>query len=138
MSSEDSDKLDRLIESALRPDPIRSVPPGFFLRTEEKLRIAALVERERRYFRNCFLAAVCVAAGISSAGVIAAYLGGVPGTIMTEVPGIMGLFDRGAVVLRVWWPGLAGGGAITFCMAGLMALLAECRGLYFNALRSLP
>lgn len=138
MRSEDSDKLERLIESALRPDPIRSLPPGFLFRTEEKLRIAALVERERRYFRNCFLAAVCVVVGLSSASALAAYLGGVPGAIMNEVPGVMGLCDRGAVLLRTWWPGLAGGGAITFCIAGLMALLAECRNLYFSELRSLP
>ena len=45
------DKLDDLIESALSSEPLREVPADFHQRLRGRLRIATLVQTERRQFR---------------------------------------------------------------------------------------
>ncbi len=121
--------LDDFIEGALRSEAMRPVPPGLRRRIQEKVRVAALLERERQRFRRCLAVAALVFLAILSSSGLAAVLGDARGAILGSVPGAMGLYDQFASRLTVWWPGLAGLAVVLACMVGLGSLLQEARRL---------
>lgn len=123
MKPDEFNSLDGFIESALRGEAMRTVPPGLRRRVQEKLHIAALLERERQRFRRCLVVAALVLLGLLSSSGIAAVLGDVRGTILGSVPGAMGLYDQFASRLGLWWPGLAGLTGVLVCMLGMGSLL---------------
>ena len=66
--------LDALIESALRSEPVHMAPDGLAERVGDRLRVQALIDRERSRFRNSMaMLAVAVAAILVCGGVFVAF-----------------------------------------------------------------
>jgi hypothetical protein len=66
--------LDALIEEALSAEPVRSAPIDFAARVDERLRVHALIERERARFRASMATlAVAVVAIIAGAGIFVGF-----------------------------------------------------------------
>ena len=118
------DKIDELIESALAGETERDVPFGFHGRLDGRLRVAAMLRKEQRYFRRCWTAAtvavVTLAGGISTAW----YLGDVSGTIARAVPGVLGSYDQLVFLATGHWPAMtASTGALLSALAVAYALV---------------
>ena len=85
--------LDVLIEQALSEEPIRPVPMGFHARLEERLRIAALVEREKKRFRYGTTVGAVLFAALGLTFVFVPVLAYLQGWVVRSVPGGMGYLD---------------------------------------------
>lgn len=125
MPREAFDNIDRLIEDALKSEPMESLPVGFQARTQERVVIAALVMRERRRFRRCMAGGVLGIMTLMTSGAMAAFFGGLPAAIAEAVPGAMGYYDQLSVFVSVWWPGLAGVAILSTCVLAMGVLVAE-------------
>lgn len=121
MDPEAMNELDRLIEEALSNEPTRPVPATFHRRLDERIRIASLLEAERRQFRYhmSVLGVVSVAFGVAMVGLpLWTYFNGWLGQ---EMPGGMGRIDSsvGLTVLQGWE---------SVGMSGLLALAGATIG----------
>lgn len=124
MAPYEFDDLDGFIESALRSEPFRPVPFGFQRRVEDRLRVAALCERERRRFRRCMTVAGMVMVGLVSAGIFFVFLAGAGG-LAASIPGFLGFYDGFVSLAAFWWPGAVGLAVVVACMLGLGSMLLE-------------
>jgi len=131
MDLNEMDKLDNVIEDALRSEPMRPVPSGFHRRMSNRLQVTALVQKERQGFRFRMAATsmVFLALGVAAIGVPAAAF--YQGWVVRSVPGAMGYFDYFVVFgLRYWGEIVVVAGA-----AGAVALLATVAGLLIPHVR---
>ena len=94
MPPDEQDKLDALIEAALRDEPERSVPFGFHRAVDERLQMAALLDLERGRFRRCWISAGAFAALVALATSVGWIAADVSGTISRAVPGALGSYDQ--------------------------------------------
>jgi hypothetical protein len=104
MDREPMDQLDALIEEALSSETPRPVPATFHRRLDNRLRIASLLETERRQFRYhmALLGIVTAAFGVTMVGLpLWTYFNGWLGQ---EMSGGMGRIDSsvGLTVLQGW------------------------------------
>lgn len=117
MEPENPSELERLIDNALRSEPERDLPFGFHRSVVERLKIAALLDRELKRFRACWASAGLLAVALACS-VLSVWLGAdLPGAAARAVPGALGSYDRFILLLARHWP------TMTLTSAGLLALL---------------
>lgn len=122
MHPRDFYNIDDFIDAALRSESMRGVPLGFHRRVEDRLRMSALLRRERSRFRRILTVSGVVFFSGLSAITLAALLGDIPGGLTGSVPGALGYYDQFIAMLSVYWPhvvatALVSAGAI---VAGLL------------------
>ena len=131
MELNEMDAMDRMIEEALRSEPMRAVPAGFHARMENRLQVTALVQRERQgyRFRMMATAALLAVLGFVVVGVpVIAYL---QGATVQSVPGAMGYFDYLVVSAVQSWEVIAiavGASLLVAVAAALFGVLAPYIG----------
>ncbi len=124
-----SDPLSQRIEAALRQEVSAPLPEGFHGTLQRRLRVAAMLERERQIFLHRLLRVLVPGA---LAVVLTATLilhGDISRTFLYEFPGFLGYVDYlTALAARMWWlsehPALLvsfGAIGMTFLVAGALA-----------------
>ena len=91
--SEMKPPIDDVIEQALRNEPLQTVPPRLFGRIRARLVVAAMIEQERRQFRQSVAASGVVVLGVFAAGVCLAAAPELVERPLGDIPGALGLFD---------------------------------------------
>jgi hypothetical protein len=103
MTPRDHENIDALIEDALRSEPMRPVPLTLHRRVEERVRIAALKDRERARFRfslTSTLVALLTVIGLAGFVLVVTNLGPL---LNNGVPGASGIRDwYTARMLQTW------------------------------------
>lgn len=128
MEPENPNELDRLIDNALRSEREQDVPFGFHRAVDERLKVAALLDRELRRFRACWASAGILALALACT-TVGVWLGAdLPGAAARAIPGALGSYDRFILVLARHWP------TMTLTSA---ALLAPLGGAYIVFARRL-
>lgn len=107
METDKKDALDRLIDSVLRDEPERNVPFAFHRGVQERLQIAALLDRERKHFHTCWAFAGSVAAILATGAAMVWFGVGIPDLVGRAVPGALGSYDQFVLVLANRWPSIA-------------------------------
>lgn len=93
MKHEMPDKLDQLIDDALRSEAMRPSPPAMHRKIEYRLRIAALLAKESREFKQrVIVASVGTAAVVLVTAAMLTYLGASE-RFALETPGFLGFLD---------------------------------------------
>ncbi len=107
MHSEDAPVLDPLsqrIDAALRQEPSAPLPGGFHGTFRRRLRIAVMIQRERRLFLRRLFRVAALGALAAAVAVWVGLYWDIPGTFLWEFPGFLGYVDYlAAVANRVWW-----------------------------------
>jgi hypothetical protein len=85
--------LDPLIDQALRDEPMHRVPSGFHRRLTERLRVAAIVQQERRHFHRRMASMGIVFGGLILAMVGLPVLAYTEGWVARSVPAGLGYLD---------------------------------------------
>ncbi len=134
MNPDDFDDFDRAIEDALASESLRQVPFGFHRNVDKRVRLACLIQRQRRHFRQCIVVAGAIFCGLT--GLVAAAAAAVnwPGTFLGSIPGAMGLFDYAVAQCTVWGPGVAGVAVLVFASLGIGVAALEMRWARHGAL----
>jgi hypothetical protein len=117
--------LSRRIEAALRHETPAPLPGGFHSTLQRRLRVAAMLERERQIFLHRLLhVAVPGVLGIAvAAGVI--LHGDVSQTFLYEFPGFLGHVDYlTALASRMWWLSDNPALLVSFGAIGMTLLIA--------------
>jgi len=107
MNPEDAPVLDPLsqrIDAALRQEPPAPLPGGFHGALRRRLRIAALIQRERRVFLRRLLRVAALSVLAAAVAVSGGLYWDMSGTFLWEFPGFLGYVDYlAALTNRVWW-----------------------------------
>ncbi|GMV91505.1 MAG: hypothetical protein AMXMBFR82_12830 [Candidatus Hydrogenedentota bacterium] len=119
MDLNEMDDMDRMIEEALRSEPMRNVPQGFHLRMSNRLHVTALVQNERQGFRFRMMATAAVFAILGAAIVGVPALAFYQGWGVQAVPGAMGYFDYLVVFAFQYWGEIVIALSATTLLAGL-------------------
>jgi hypothetical protein len=129
--------LDVLIDSALASEAMRPVPKGLEARIEQRLTIAALIEKERRSCREAALACAGFLAVIVAGGVTFLSMVDLPLLIARSMPGGLGYCDYLAVSASQIWADFIGSSylgwlnlAIAFLLTALAASLRKTPALH--------
>jgi len=123
----DNAELDALIEAALTDQPLLPVPASFHRKVEERIRIAALRERERSRFRFWMIS---IAAGFVGALSVAAAVLLVTNFqlfVTNGVSGGKGTYDYMTTVMSQYWSGYSGTYTLVFSI--LLAVVVLLIGL---------
>ena len=112
MKRDDFDSMDDFIEAALRSEPMLPVPFGFARSVEERLQVAALMERERRRFVRCFGIAGILTAAVAALMVAVFAQGNLVAAVVQNVPGALGHLDYALSVAATYGLGVAGAAAV--------------------------
>lgn len=130
MSSPSPDRMDSLIERALRSEPPRDMPPGFLARVTRRVRTEALLEEERRRFRRYLLrwSAGCGVFALCAAALVVGL--GLPAGALQEVPGALGYWDYLTVSFSLWLMSAAGSGVmlLLYGVGGTVAITLPLMG----------
>lgn len=128
MDLEKNDRIDARIESALRGESLRDAPLDFHRRVEARVRIVALLDRERRRFKRAGL-------GLAMALGACVVLGGafwlardLSDVLFQAVPGAMGHYDHLAGAVARNWQTL-GASSVAVCIALVAGLYWAERAL---------
>lgn len=119
MHEQERGTLDDFIESALKSERLRAVPPHFHRTVVRRVQVAVLVDRERRRFRRCVGSAVTVAAVLSGVTILAALGSGIRESLVQSIPGALGMYDQFVYLAGQWWPSAV---ATTTALAFALAL----------------
>jgi hypothetical protein len=119
-------QLDAIIEEALRSEPLRAVPAGFHGRLEQRLRVAQIVNRERKGLR------LRMSTGLSVLAVVAFTIVGVPtlafyqGWTERALPGAMGYLDYLLLTTTQSWTtvALVAGGVVAVALIVSLLLVS--------------
>jgi hypothetical protein len=118
--------LDALIESALCGEPVRHAPDNLAERVGERLRVQALIDRERSRFRNSMaMLAVAVAAILVCGGVFVAFTH-LRSVVTYGAPGAKGRFDYLATYFMDTFTSYTGAYSLVVSMmlaAGVLAIV---------------
>lgn len=125
MEENNFDAFDRAIEEALASEPLKPVPFGFRRTVDKRVRLARLVQRERRHFRKCLVMASVVFVGLTGLLGGAALIGNWPGAILGSIPGAMGMLDFAVARFTPWGPGLAGVAVLLAAASGIGGVALE-------------
>ena len=122
--------LDTLIDQALRDEPMHRVPATFHRRLTERLRVAAIVQQERRHFHRRMVSMGIVFGGLLLAMVGLPVLAYTQGWVARSVPAGMGYLDylsvsllTGLGALRTGAIAAAGAAAVVAGVAALIPIL---------------
>lgn len=125
MSPNEWNDLDVMIEDALRSEPLREVPAGFHRRIDERLRVVAMVAKERKGFQMRLLASAALFAALLLTVVVVPALAYAQGWTVRSMPGAMGYLDYLAVFMAQEWEKLA---IVTVGVAVVVAVALGLRG----------
>lgn len=132
MLSNEWNDLDVMIEDALRSEPLREAPAGFHRRLDERLRIVAMVAKERKGFQIRVLASTALFAALLFTVVVVPALAYAQGWTVRSMPGAMGYLDYLAVFVVQEWEKLAlvavGVALVAAVALGLRAAVSLVRG----------
>ena len=103
MDLNDMTELDRMIEDALKSEPVRPVPSGFHRRVEDRVRVVALASRERRGFHSRVAVSLLLVAVLAFTVVLVPVLAFYQGWTYRALPGAMGYFDYLTVFVAQSW-----------------------------------
>lgn len=97
-------ELDALIEAALAEEVLLPAPVGLHARVNERVRMAALQQRERARFRNALLSGFAASVGIVVA--VAALVATTKFDVLLKhgISGGRGLLDSYAATFALSWP----------------------------------
>ena len=121
MDPSNMNDLDRLIEDALKSEPLRPVPAGFQRRVEERVRVVAFASRERKGFHTRLLASAVLFAMVGVTLVLVPALAFFQGWTVRALPGALGYFDYLSVFFAQSWGIIAAAG---IAVAGILAAAA--------------
>lgn len=93
MTHRDQHDIDALIEDALRSEPMRAVPVTLHRRVEERVRIAALKERERSRFRYSLISTAIALVSVIGIAVFVVTFTNFGPLMANGVPGGGGIYD---------------------------------------------
>ena len=85
--------VEKTIKDALTGESMRPVPSGMHNRINQRLKITALIQNERRQFRRTMVMALSMLFLCFGAGISFAFYGGVKGLFETAAPGALGYID---------------------------------------------
>jgi len=109
------------VEEALSSEPLRPVPENLHRDITHRLRIAALVQRERRRVRYALTMTGVAATAMALCTGVFAVLADVPGMLRYGVPGGRGYLDYVTTYLTLSWPGAAT--SLTLVVTPIVALV---------------
>ncbi|MFP4500423.1 MAG: hypothetical protein ACLFTT_05440 [Candidatus Hydrogenedentota bacterium] len=89
----DDQELDELIESALSSEPLQSAPCDLAQRVDERLRVQALIDRERARFRTSMAMMAVAFVAIIVGGVVFVAFTHLRSLMLYGAPGAKGRFD---------------------------------------------
>jgi hypothetical protein len=125
MGSSERQDFDTAIESVLREEALRPVPPTLARRVKQRIALLTLIQREQSRFRYALSAGVGVFAAVLIAGVALALLTGIPTRLVGDVPGAMGYWDYVKIEVVLSLPLVLGVVAILFALpAGAILVTA--------------
>lgn len=126
----DEDKLDDLIDAALRDEAMHDVPLDFRRGLEARLHMARLFDAEQRRFRRSVTLAATVCVGVLLLGIGGLLYADVVASLLRSVPGALGRVDYVAYLWGRWWQEVA----ITSATASIVMVAT----LYLAESRSAP
>lgn len=106
MPFDEQEKLDILIEAALRDEAKQDLPFGFHRAVEERVQMAALLDLERGRFRRCWQSAVAFVTLVAVATTLGWIFGDIATTLVRTVPGALGSYDQFMLLLAAYWPAM--------------------------------
>ncbi|HRK35809.1 MAG TPA: hypothetical protein PLJ47_14525 [Candidatus Hydrogenedentes bacterium] len=125
-------ELDRMIEEALKSEPLRPVPNGFHRRVEERVRVAAFASQERRGFHSRLWASAVLFAMLGFTLVLVPALAFFQGWTVRALPGAMGYLDYLTVFFMQSWGeillALAGAAGVVGAVAAVWMIVPLVRG----------
>ena len=117
--------LDALIERALAGEPIQPVPARFRARLEDRLRVSAVVQKERQRIRFGMAAGAILFTALASVMVFVPVLSYFQGFVDRSVPGGLGYFDYLVVsLLSAWGPVASSSGLLVAGVLGFVVVAA--------------
>lgn len=131
MDLNEMDDMDRMIEDALRSEPLREVPRGFHQRMSNRLQVAALVQTERQGFRFRMMATAAVLLALGATVIGVPFLAFYQGWAVQTVPGAMGYFDSLVVFAMQYWGEIV----VALGAAAVLAVLATTSSVLYVRLR---
>ena len=114
--------VDGIIDAVLGGEPLRPMPPGLHHRIAGRLRVAALLEQERRRFRESVAFCIGALASAFCGTVLVAVLADVPGLIRHGIPGGLGRFDYLATSIGLYVSNLEN--SVTLASTSIVAVAA--------------
>ena len=117
--------LDELIDAALRSESERDVPFAFHRRTEDRLRIAAMLQHEVGQFRASCVSASVFASLLALGAGLAWFVIDVPDLVARAVPGVLGFYDQFVLLLIGHWPALGGTSIVLIFLVGAAHVAVE-------------
>ncbi|MBN2311877.1 MAG: hypothetical protein JXR94_23055 [Candidatus Hydrogenedentes bacterium] len=130
-------ELDALIERSLRDEQMRAVPAGFHNRLNERLKVAAIVERERHRVRYGAMAGVFLFGMLGITLLFAPVMSYLQGWLVRSVPGGMGYLDYIVVSLLNTSPVWARTSAVVLaCGIGLGLIVSGTRVIQMRMARN--
>jgi len=124
MESNHMTDLDAFIDQALRGEPVHRVPSGFHRRLTERLRVAAIVQQERRHFHRRMVSMGIVFGGLLVTMVGLPVLAYFEGWVARSVPAGMGYLDYFTVSMITGLGALRAGAIALAGAVGVMAGIA--------------
>lgn len=121
------DKLDALIEEALKNEPMRRAPRTLHQRVLERVQVTALREQEKIRFRYSMLGMAVAFLAVVAGAVLIVSLTNLWGVMNYGVPGGKGQFDYYATSMFMSWARY--GGAYSMILSILGAGIAVLLGL---------
>jgi len=112
--------VDTTIDAALSSEPLRPVPQDLDRRITNRLRIAVLLQRERRRFRYGMAMGGLVMGAILICAGLLAFLADVPGLFKHGVPGGMGYLDYVTTYMALSWSNA--GSSLTLALTPIVAV----------------
>lgn len=115
------DEFDALIEEALRSEPMRQVPPGMYRDIRARLRIAAMVQEERRRFKRSLLLGSTGIAGLAAFSILMAQILDASRVASGVMAGGLGMYDSMTATMGLEWNALT---LLLFAGSACLAVLS--------------
>ncbi len=92
------------IDAALRSERPRPLPHGFHARLQRRIRIATMVEKERRAFHRRMVHVVAMGILVLATATVAGLYWDISETFLWDWPGLLGYIDYlAASTSHAWW-----------------------------------
>lgn len=135
MPPDEHEKLDRLIEAALRGEAKQDLPFGFHRAVSDRVQMAALLDLERGRFRKCWFSAGAFVALVTAATTLGWIAGDIATTLVRTIPGALGSYDQFMLLLATYWPAMT---LTSMAMATILGLAYFVLSRNLSAHRSAP
>jgi len=115
-------ELDRVIEAALRNEPLRPLPLDFHRRVTDRVYVRAMIQSERRRFRRVLVMAGVTVMAMVACGMLFVLIADIPGLVRNGVAGGTGYVDYLATSSALFLSGT--GTFLAFLITPAVALIA--------------